>query len=220
MSLANTFLILNKNTRRKLIMIKTIKKSVLGLSLIIGAALPAYADMITFDIQWSGETFNNSASSTGYLTIDSTICAPEVAECNIIGSGITDFGVTVSGASDGNGSFSFGDFSNVFFSLIISELDFNIELIGQELSNGCLFGTSTGSCGGGTSGDFNAFNPGGASTAPAGSFYFVLRTYGNEEMLVTSMLNRDSVSVSSPAGVMLLGMGLLAIGFARKSKKA
>jgi hypothetical protein len=196
-------------------MIETIKKSVLGLSLLIGAALPAHAELITFDIQWSGETFMNSATANGYLTIDSTICSPEIAGCNI-GSGITDFAVTVSGASDGNGSFSFGDFFDVVF-WSPSALDFSLELIGQELTNGCLFGTSTGPCGDGAGGDFNAF---GGFPAPNGVYFFNLMTSGGEEMLVTSMLNRGSVNVSSPAGVMLFSMGLLAIGFARKSKKA
>jgi len=197
-------------------MIETIKKSVLGLSLLIGAALPAHAELITFDIQWSGETFMNSATANGHLTIDSTMCAPEVVSCDI-GSGITDFAVTVSGASDGNGSFIFGDFAFFVFSSV-SALDFNQELIGQELTNGCLFGTSTGPCGDGEGGDFNAF--GLIPTAPTGVYFFNLMTSGGEEMLVTSMLNRGSVNVSSPAGVMLFSMGLLAIGFARKSKKA
>jgi hypothetical protein len=194
-----------------------IAKSLFSALMLIGMSLPTYAEIITLDIKWSGESFGNDATASGFLTFEDTLCVPEVEDCgNLVG--IIDFGITVSDAGTGSGTFGFFDFVEAtFFS--ISPLDYNQELIGQMLSNGCLFGTSRGICGDGQGGDFNVFGDG-ISNSPIGTWFFELST-ATGPMLVTSILNRNAmVAVSAPTGIMLMGLGLIAIGFSRKDKSA
>ncbi len=176
-------------------------KKLLSLALISLAmfAFEAAAATQTMNINWSGASFGNSASATGHITFDD----------NAVGDGIsstgnwlavTDFGMTIAGASSGNGSFGLSDFSWMYF-WTPSTLDFTKELIGQPLTNGSTFGNT----GGGIGGDFNIF----ASTvgAPSGTWYFTLTTNGGagDQMLVTSIAPS---SVPVPAAVWLFGTGI------------
>jgi hypothetical protein len=175
----------------------------------VGSAL---AGIVTFNIEWSGASFGNSATATGFITFDDTVL-PEIGAMGALtlpSPSVIDLGVTISGASAGNGSFGIGDFGAVVFETP-SALDLSQELIGQLLTNGCTFGTSEGPCGDGLGGDFNLF--GLTPDAPIGVWYFVLETAGGEAMLVTSM---RPAGVPVPLTFALLGLGLVGMGLGRR----
>jgi hypothetical protein len=190
-------------------------KSVFVSFLVLGLSAPAFANLITLDIEWSGASFQNSASATGFITFDDTLCMPEVDDCDSLspGSGIIDLGVTISGASAGNGTFGLSDFIGITF-LSNSVLNFNTQLIGQMMTNGCAFGTSTGTCGDGSGGDFNLFRN--TASAPNGTWYFNLSADGGDQMLVTSMLSRTAVP--EPSTIVIFGVALLGMVSLRRKK--
>lgn len=178
----------------------------------VGSAL---ANLITFDVQWSGSSFGNNASATGFITFDDAVL-PEVGVQNVLGlpnAAIIDLGITISGSIGGNGSFGISDFGSFFF-WTPSPLDLSTELIGQNLTNGCTFGTSQGPCGNGLGGDFNLF--GSTAGAPIGTYFFQLTTAGGDNMLVTSM----TPSIPEPASLALLGIGLFGLGVMRRKQRA
>jgi hypothetical protein len=77
----------------------------------------AFADIETLEIQWSGAQYNNSAVATGFITFDSTIF-PQTGTSGFVSlpdSSIIDLGITIIGASSGNGVFSLVDFYGVSF---------------------------------------------------------------------------------------------------------
>lgn len=172
-------------------------KKILSLTFITLAlfAFEATAASRTMNINWSGVSFGNTASATGHITFDDTQFGNW--------SAVTDFGVNITGASSGNGSFGRSDFSSMYF-WSPSPLDFTKELVGQALTNGSNFGNT----GGGIGGDFNIFA--GLAGAPTGTWYFTLTTNGGsgDRMLVTSM---SPSAVPVPAAVWLFGTGIASL---------
>jgi hypothetical protein len=187
-----------------------IKNILAGLAMLIPAsasfmATPASASTLeTFDITWSGASFGNTAVASGVMTLDTSVLP---TSNNIIGD-ITALQVSVSGASSGNGTFPLSAFGLVVFDARSSVLDLSKELIGQTLSDGCSYGTSTGACGVGFGGDFSLAGNGSDPRAPASMSYFELSTYNGtgDSMLVTSI---SPVPEPSTWAMMILGFSSL-----------
>jgi hypothetical protein len=171
--------------------------------------------MVTFDIQASGLSFGNQATATGFITFDAAVL-PSIGEELVpvpLSPAVSNLGLTVAGSAEGgNGTFGLGDFESFYF-WTPSALDLSQQLIGQVLSNGCTYGTSTGECGEGQGGDFNLFAAG--SAAPNGTFYFQLTTASGDNLLITSLVQQ--AAVPEPATVALVGLGLL--GFVASRRK-
>lgn len=182
-----------------------IAKFIATLATGLALATSALAAEETFDIVWSGASFGNGASATGFITLDTSLVGS--GSSNISISSVTNLGITVSGASAGNGTFGRSDFSLIRF-WSPSPLDFSRQLIGQSLSNGSTFGNTNL----GSGGDFNLFRSN--ASAPSGTWFFTLTTQGGDKMQVTSM-----APVPEPETYAMLMAGLSLVGFVARRKK-
>jgi hypothetical protein len=191
----------------------------LASAIYLASAGTAFASLMTFDVQWSGASLGNTATASGFITFDSAMLpgasdAPGDGDVPIPSPAVTDLGITITGATSGNGTFNLADFGEVAF-WAPAPLNLSTELIGQDLGGGCIYGAPDGSCG-----DFNIFNniSGATSGAPYGVFYFSLATNDGQgdTMLVTSMTPR---TVPEPPELALLGIGLIGFGVFQRKKK-
>jgi len=185
----------------------------------------AQAELITYDLQWSGINFENNASATGQVTLDTDLVPnPGFYSGEWAGSGFSNFSITVVGALSGNGTFSTAtnDFSSVIWNVgndnhgpglgggdPVDPIDLHTELMGQ-------IGFS----------DFNVFSsfdgipagPGGNPEAPTGWAPFVLLTGGVNNITNTGQGEPEGdlielVSmrpVPAPSSLALLGLTALA----------
>jgi len=202
------------------------RKFVFGAALAaaMGAASLANAAIVTFDIEWSGEVYENAATATGFITIDDALL-PSGDEGGVAlpSAAVVDLGIDITGAAAGNGHYSLPDFGSVVFASI-SPLNLRHQLIGQIMSNGCAFGTSHDDvCGDGNGGDFNLF--GQTGLAPFGTWFFELAADGGngDKMAVTSMIARGAdAGVPEPASwaLMIGGFGLAGGALRRRRRLA
>jgi len=152
------------------------------------AASVAQADLIEYDILW--EVVSGSGTATGSVTIDSSL-APNNGDgvfADPFGGAFTNFSVTISGATGGNGTFTSiaGDIDFMLFDTS-GFVDFSSELMSQ-----------------GTVADFNflSFNP----SSPSGNSTNLFYTAGN-----TDSFSVVSVTpVPAPGAFALLGLTTLA----------
>ena len=161
------------------------------------AAAPAQAIPLTFNVRWSGISFGNGATATGFIVLESTLLPNPGLTSNY--AAVLDANITVAGASSGNGTFTRPDFVFWVWSTDAVLLNLSEELVGQPVVGG-TWGTSGGCCG-----DLNLFrtNP----LAPSGTLQFRLTTAGGQDMLLTSMRQ----SVPEPSTAILLGVGALGL---------
>lgn len=192
-------------------MIKNIKFSAIFALLMLGASTSALATFVNIDVTWSGASFGNGASATGFFTFDDAFF-PEVLSENpysLPNEAVTAASLSVVGTAGGvgDGIWGIADFIGfVFFTP--APLDLGTELIGQSIGGGLFFGGDPLS----STGDFNLFGAGGS--VPYGVNYFTLVTVSGEMLRVTSM---SPSAVPVPAAAWLFGSGLIGlIGVARR----
>jgi len=183
----------------------------------------AQAELITYDLQWSGIQFENNATATGQVTLDTDLVPnPGFYNGEWANSGFSNFSITVVDAQSGNGTFSTanGDFSEVIWNVgendgpgpglgdPVDPIDLHTELMGQPgFSDFNVFSSTFG-------GDLAG--PG-APDAPTGWAPFVLITGGIENItnggpgsdgdLIELVSMRP---VPAPSSIALLGLTALA----------
>ena len=176
----------------------------------------ASAELITYDLEWSGLNFQNEASATGQVTIDTELVPnPGFYGGEWAGSAFSNFSITVVDAQSGNGTFSTanGDFAEVIWNVGEgggkpfggNPIDLHTELMGQPGFD-----------------DFNVFSsfdfigPGGNPDAPNGWAPFVLLTGGGFDLVNGGSAGGDLIElvsmrpVPSPSAIALLGFGAVA----------
>jgi len=121
------------------------------------------AGLQTFELTWSGASYQNSATATAQVTFDPSLIQNPGATSGT--AWIRGFSITVSGAPTGNGTWSKSDIHDFRLLTGPTALDFTQELVGQN-------GWATVS---GSGRDFALEN--GMNGAPASSDYFVIRTH-------------------------------------------
>lgn len=191
----------------------------------IATSTLANAEIITYQLEWSGQNFFNEASATGFVTLDTDLVPnPGFYSGSWEGSGFSDFSITVTGAQAGNGTFSTtnGDFTSVIWNVgdgglplgdgqpTIDPINLHTELMGQ-----------TGFA------DFNVFSafgdsegPGGNPEAPNGFQPFVLVLGGISPDFGLGQGNNGDIGdlielvsmtpVPAPSSLALLGLSAIA----------
>jgi hypothetical protein len=188
--------------------------TVMSAGLLAVAAGQANADAV-FDLAWSGAGFGNTASATGTVTLNlADINNPGTTFQNV-SPFVTDFSITVTGATSGNGTFNFVDFNGGpaggFDISTPGTLDFTRQLVGQPTPDG-PWGSSHVN-GIGDIGDFNMFNNGTDPNAPTETFFFqITAADGNDRgdnMYLTSFA--PASAVPEPSSAIPLSVALLAL---------
>ena len=212
--------------------LKTGLRAGTGLLLLAAATLasPASAQTKTFDLTYSGASFGDAAVATGYVTIDESLLNNPGATEQINSPFVTAFSLTISGASSGNGTFTFADFNGstqgpfnpsggFFLDTHGGTLDLSQQLIGQP-TTGDPYGTPSGN-----GGDFNVFEnaAGVAAGAPTGSNFFTITTNNRngDALQLTSFAPAPVPESSSTVSLgLMLALGLGGVAVARRRKSA
>ena len=165
--------------------------ALISLLLLIFAPVIAGAELRTFDLEWSGESYGNTAVATGTITIDDTLLANPGFSADDF---VTDFSITVEGSGSGDGSWGRIDFVSFFF-FTDTELDLSMELVGQPTSWN-PWGTQDPADSGG---DFNFFA--GTGGAPTGTYYFQITTSSGDDLRLVSFRPVDGPTPRPQRGV-------------------
>ena len=144
-------------------MLTQLRSFAVAAGLAAGLVSVSSADPVTLNIRWSGAVFGNAATATGFITFDDA-ALPYIGYPSgttlLPDPSVLDFGITITGASAGNGSFGLSDFDSMYFYTPVA-LDLGRELIGQPVGGSFTFGpaaTSEVGMGDGDSGEFNVFS--------------------------------------------------------------
>ena len=188
-----------------------------GLLLLAAILAPAaHAAIWSYDLEWSGAPFSNSASAVGTITInDAFFTNPGgTTDFSFPGNALLDLSVTVSGSGVGSdGTYSTADFNFYVFNYP-DLIDFSLPLIGQA-QGPLFFGADpvVHGCPGTSCGDFNIFRDPGSPAAPNGSTWFTLQTSSGLDMLLTGF---NPVAVPLPPTFAMLGLGLVGLGLIKR----
>ncbi len=182
---------------------------------LLALTVSAYADVYqTYDLTWSGASFNNNATATGQITLDLTTLPNPGGPAYDMYNDIVSLSLTITGASSGNGTWTRSDLAPIsnlgtytYWDTGGVALDLTKELVGQP-TTGNPWGTPDG-----ISGDFNFFFTNGG---PIGTFYFTLTSDGGngDSLLLTSV----APSVPEPGSLVLAGSGMMLLAGAIRRK--
>jgi hypothetical protein len=176
----------------------------------------AQAEVKTFNFTYSGAKYSNSAIATGFVTFDTInlVYNPSSRQYDFSAFGtnysdrIIDLGMTVSGSSAGNGTFSKIDFNGLGLLFEGGTPDFSRELVGQTSSSG-RYGINPGA------GDsFTMFRATSSPSAPNYFDSFGIRTSGLDRMWITSI---TPVPEADTSAMLLIGAGVM--GFMARRRK-
>jgi hypothetical protein len=163
------------------------------------------AALITYELTYSGVSHGNAAVGTGEITIDTALINNPGVTTQDLSPFVTDFTLTISGATSGNGTFGFADFNGStlfgfggFLFNTGAVVDFSTDLVPQIL-------------------DFNIFSNFSNLDAPVGVFANTFATDGGDGELL--LLTRFA-PVPEPATLTLGAIaGLMGLGVAYRRRR-
>src|SRR3978361_71181 len=91
---------------------KILQKCLCAAIMSVGLATSAFAEMVTLDIQASGASFNNQATASGFITIDTALLpTPGTDLVRVpLSPAVSNLQLTVAGAAEGgNGTVGLND---------------------------------------------------------------------------------------------------------------
>lgn len=191
------------------------------LTLAAAACSASASAAITFNMQYSGASFGNTAAAYGTITLDETVLLNPTngwAMSNLSPT-VLSLSLTVTGAGSGNGVFTESDFSSWIWDTAGATLNLATQLVGQSTPT-LPWGTAgligiTGTNGG----DFNLFSVDPNSSAPTGIWYFTLSASDGSYMRLTSFTS-GAIPEPSTYGIVLGGLALAGAIASRRRKTA
>ena len=177
-------------------MSKRVSIAAIAASTVIAMSGSAQAEMVTFDLEWSGASFGNIATASGTITFDLTQSFRDNGGNFFRIGDFESFAITILNADFGGSSledrsYSLADMRAVRFRAL-GALDYSMNLVGQS--------------------NLRAFNFfGGAPGVPTGvaanTFSSLGRNSGDRLTLTTMTMQTVQVVPLPPAGI--AGLGLL-----------
>jgi hypothetical protein len=171
-------------------------------ALVLSAAGAASATPITYTLSYSGSPFGNSATAVGTITLDDALLPNPGSQVNVTAAtlGITDFSITVSGASSGNGTFGLAQVTNWIW-IVSAPINLQQQLVGQA--------------------GFSDFNwcgflfDGCTAPAPGGTSPFVISANAETGDLM-QLVSMEPSAIPEPTTIVLLGAGLCVVAVRRR----
>lgn len=186
-------------------------KRIVAAALLAGTALAATSASATrLRIVWSGASYGNSAKAVGYLDFLYDPMINDSGYYPMDDWNLVDMSVTITGTADGNGTYGRDDFSYYVLNYPLG-LNFDHELIGQNVGNGYHFGDNSPYGG--------AFLLFGNLLSPFSPF--VAMAPSGEKLRIVSMQYGDVTSVPEPASwtMMIGGFGLVGAAMRRRQAR-
>jgi hypothetical protein len=170
-------------------MLRTGQSKVLRLVQLMAACVPVFfavggsqAGLITFDFAYSGASYGNGATATGFVSFDESLL-PNPGSfygTTSMPAFVTDLSITISGTAGGlgDGTFVLSDFRTIFWDTGPEPLNLASELVGQLDTEGDFWGDFRG--------DWSLRANPAIPNAPLDTGPFALRASSGEYMELTN----------------------------------